>query len=257
MRHFLLLLIALILGHGCAAKRLTARNADVLLELQIEKRLPLYYAQKTLLKKDVDRFLNEQKLYTKEAVSIISSIALDINQVDVQYNQLSALYQKLALNFSKLMSKYMAQLDDKQQKEFEITVKRENQTLELSKSDKRLEMAHDRFETVFGTISDKQKEILQKDEKYFEERHKFKLNRRQKLQAKFSEIYRMDISLQSRSQYFYEAFSDYLHNYPEADKDKEIIKRIIPTLSKSQKDAFEDRTNDLKDIINYYLEVHY
>ena len=71
------------------------------------------------------------------------------------------------------------------------------------------------------------------------------------------EIYKMDISQQSRINYFYEAFAEYQNSYPEATKNIEIIKTIIPTLNKEQKGVFEDKTNDLKDILNYYLEAHY
>jgi hypothetical protein len=251
------LLIISLLGFGCAAKQMTARNADILLELQIEKKLPLYSSQKKQLKQDVDQFLNDQKPFAREAIPLITSIQLDVSKVDEQYGQLNALYLKLALNFSKLMSKYMALLDDKQQKDFEKKLKDENQTLKYSKANDRIEKVEDRFETLFGTISDKQIKVLKTYKPHFKERHALRLDRRQKLHARFSEIYKMDISPQSRSNYFYEAFAEYQSSYPETPKNIEIIKNIIPTLSKEQKEVFEDKTNDLKDILNYYLEAHY
>lgn len=251
------LLILSIIAMGCAAKKMTAQNADILLELQIEKRLPLYASQKKQLKLDVDSFLNEQKPFAKEIIPVITSIEMDVNKVEEQYGYLQALYMKLALNFSKLMSKYMARLDDKQQIDFEKKLQEENQSLKYSKSDDRLEKIHDRFETMFGTISDNQKNILKGFKKYFEERHALRLSRRQKLHERFKEIYKMDISEKSRSNYFYEAFAEYQNSYPETTKNIEIIKSIIPTLSKDQKEVFEVKTNDLKEILNYYLEAHY
>ena len=172
------LLILSLLIFGCAAKQMTARNADILLELQIEKKLPLYSAQKQKLKKDVDAFLNQQKPFAKEAIPVITSIELDVNKVNDQYGYLNSLYLKLALNFSKFMSKYMAQLDEKQQQDFEKTLKEENQSLRYSKADDRIEKIEDRFETLFGTITKVQKKILESYKTYFEERHALRLSRR-------------------------------------------------------------------------------
>jgi hypothetical protein len=252
-----LLLILSFIGYGCAAKKMAAKNADVMLEYQIEKRLPLYAAQKTQLSKDVNKFLNEQKSFAKEAIPVITSIQLDVNKVDTQYDYLDSLYRKLALNFSKLMSKYMAPLDETQQKEFGEKLEAENQSLTRSRPDDRIDKIYDRFETLFGTISDKQKKIFENEKSYIEERHKIRLSRREKLHDKFMAIYKMDLSNESRAKYFYEAFAEYQNNYPESPKNKELIKSIIPTLTAQQRQVFEDKTNDLKEILNYYLDTHY
>lgn len=251
------LLLLSCLTYSCTAKKMLAQNADILLENQIEKRLPLYSAQKMQLSKDVKKFLNDQKEFATEAIPVITSIELDVKQTDKQYDYLNSLYRKLALNFSKLMSQYMAPLDEKQQKDFEENLDGENRAISRSKAEDRMEKIHERFETMFGTISDRQKKILDDQREYFEERHKLRLSRREKLHDKFKAIYKMDLSPESRAKYFYEAFAEYQNAYPESAKNKEIIKLIIPTLSKEQKEVFEDKTNDLKDILNFYLEAHY
>jgi len=236
---------------------MVAQNADIFVQAQIQKRLPLYSEQKEKLDKDVNKFLNEQKAFAREAIPVITSLELDVSKVDQKYDYLNSLYQKLALNFAKLMSKYMAPLDDKQQKDFEKTLKIENQALSRSSAESRLEKVTDRFETLFGFISEKQQKILAAQKNYFAERHKVRVSRREKLHDRFMEIYKMDVSQETRSNYFYEAFAEYQKNYPENAKNKEIIKSIIPTLSAGQKEIFEDKVNDLKEIINYYLEAHF
>jgi hypothetical protein len=251
------LLILSFIGYGCAAKRMVAKHADVLLEHQIEKRLPLYEAQKKQLSKDVNQFLNDQKSFTKEAIPVITSIQLDVNKIDGQYDYLNSLYRKLALNFSKLMSKHMASLDEIQQKKFGEKLKSENESLARSKSEDRIEKISDRFETLFGNISNKQKKILESEKSYFEERHKVRISRREKLHEKFMTIYKMDLSNQSRAQYFYDAFAEYQNEYPESPKNKELIKSMIPTLTAQQRQVFEEKINDLKEILNYYLEAYY
>lgn len=251
------LIFSAIIGYGCAAKKMAAVNADVLIQHQIEKRIPLYAAQKEALATDIDRFLVAQKPFAKEVVPVITSIELDVKKVDEKYNQLNSLYKKLALNFSKLMSKYMAPLDEKQQKEFTKILKEENAKIARQKLEDQLENIEERFERLFGTISDKQKLIFSSEKEYLAERQSVRLSRREKLHDKFHDIFKMDLSQDARAEYFYQAFTDYINNYPEAAKNKEIIKAIIPTLSQDQKETFETKTNDLKEIIGYYLEADY
>lgn len=251
------LLLMAIIGYGCAAKKMAAQNADVLIQNQMEKKLPLYSAQKESLAKDIDKFLNAQKQFAKEVVPVLTSIELDARKVDDQYDHLTSLYKKLALNFSKLMSQYMAPLDEKQQKDFSKNLKEDNQRIARLKGEEQIEKIEERFERLFGTISDKQKKIFESEQKYFEERQALRLGRREKLHAKFEEIYKMDLSNDARAKSFVEAFTEYQNTYPESPKNKEIIKAIIPTLSKEQRETFEEKTNDIKEIIGYYLETDY
>ena len=250
-------LLITCLGYGCAAKKMTAQHADVLLEHQIEKRLPLYSAQKEQLSKDVNKFLNAQKSFVKEAIPIITSIELDPKKVDDQYKKINALYNKLVTNFSAIISKYMTPLDEKQQKDFQKILEAENQALKSSKSNDRMEKLNERFEIMFGSISSKQRKLLKEHGPYLEERHKVRMDRREQLQDRFKDIFKMDLSKDAKQNYFNKAFTDYQENYPETSKNIEIIKDIIPTLSIEQKEVFEDKINDLKDILNYYLESTY
>lgn len=251
------LLIISMIGYGCAAKKMAAENVDIILENQIEKRLPLYSAQKDLLSKDVNQFLNDQKGFAKEALPAISKIELDVKKVDEQYDYLNSLYKKLAQNFSKLMSKYMSKLDEFQQKGFKEKLEVENRLLTRTSPVDRMEKIEDQFETLFGTISDAQKKILEDHTKHFNERHKIRLSMREKLHNQFINVYAMDLSQDAKAKYFQEAFSEFQNTYPHSDKNKEIIKQLIPTLSKDQKEIFENKVNDLKDILNYYLEANF
>lgn len=236
---------------------MVAQNADLLVQNQIEKRLPLYSAQKTALSKDIDKFLNEQKAFAREAIPVITSIELDVRKVDDQYYHLNALYKKLALNFSELMSKYMAPLDAKQQKEFNQTLKSENDKMRIQTTEEQLKKIQERFEKLFGSISDRQKQILENQSNHFKDRHEVRLKRREKLHARFNEIFQMDLSNEARAKFFHNAFADYQNNYPESEKNKEIIKSIVPTLTIAQREHFEEKTNEIKEIIGYYIETNY
>jgi succinate dehydrogenase flavin-adding protein (antitoxin of CptAB toxin-antitoxin module) len=188
---------------------------------------------------------------------VVTDIELDTNKVDSQYEKLKGLYQRLSLSFSKLMSKYMAHLDDKQQKDFIRILKEENHKLSQQKSNEQMQRVYDRFKMIFGTMSENQKSLLKGEKKYLYQRHQLRLERRKKLHERFSEIYQMDMSTESLAAAFYEAFADYQKNYPDDVKNKEIIKAIIPTLSNAQKGHFEDHLKDLREILGYYLEADY
>lgn len=251
-----LFLIA-VLSYGCAGKKLVAKNADLLVELQIEKRLPLYSSQKDQLAKDVKEFLNKQKPLTKKSLPIISKIELDPEKVDEQYDTLNGLYQELALQFSRLMGKYMAMLDSKQQKEFKENLVGENRSLKRMDTDDQIEKAQERIESLFGTITEKQVKLIKDQKSYFEARHKIRLSRREALHEEFANIYKMDLSNESRAKSFYEAFAKYQREYPESPKNKELIKKILYTLNSDQKAVFTNKIKELKEIINYYLETSY
>lgn len=251
------ILMTAFLGYSCAAKKMAAQNADLMLEHQIEKRIPLYSAQKSALAKDVNTFLTEQKALTKEVLPVLKTIELEPSKIDQQYDKLDSTYRKLAFNFAKLMSKYMGPLDEKQQKEFHENLRLENSKMAKVSSEDRMEKLYDRLETLLGTISDKQKDILLDHKPYLDERQANRLKRREALHAKFKEIYQMDLSAESRNNYFVEAFGHYQNSYPENAKNKEIIKQFIPTLSSTQREEFNKRLKDLQEIIGYYLATDY
>jgi hypothetical protein len=251
------LFLVAALTSGCAGKKLVAKNADLLIELQIEKRLPLYSSQKDRLAKDVKEFLNNQKPLTKKSLPLISKIELNPEKVDEQYDTLNGLYQKLALQFSKLMGKYMAMLDSKQQKEFKENLEVENRALKRMDSDDQLEKTQDRIESLLGTITDKQIKLIKEQKSYFEARHKVRLSRRESLHEEFAKIYKMDLSDESRAVSFYDAFAKYQSSYPENPKNKELIKKLLFTLNADQKAVFTNKIKELKEILNYYLETSY
>ena len=254
---FFPILLSAFLCFGCAAKKIAAQNADVILVSQMEKRLPLYSEQKKVLSKDVDKFLNDQKSFTQEALPLISSFELDISKVDQQYDRLNALYRQLASNFSSLMSKHMAPLDEKQQKEFITTLTEENRKLSKIGGTEQMKKVYDRFETLFGSIGDGQKKILKAQKNYIIQRGELRLKRREKLHSQIKEVYNMDLSPEGRQKYFLGAFNDYQDSYPDSPKNKEIIKEIITSLSATQKEVFKEKVGELVEILNYYLDTDY
>ena len=65
---FSYLFVIALLSQGCLMKKMAVNHADFGLESQIEKRMPLYSAQKDQLSLDVDKFLNTTKPYPHPAL---------------------------------------------------------------------------------------------------------------------------------------------------------------------------------------------
>ncbi len=250
------LFIMAAMTYSCSAKKIAVSSADFILENQIEKRLPLYADQKESLSKDVDKFLNDQKVYTKELISVITDIELDVKKIDLQYDHLQELYKKIAFNFSDLMSKYMSVLDEKQQKDFNRILKEENHKL-AGKKNEVLDKTKENFERLLGNLKTNQEKILESYKNHLLQRYELRLKRRQALHDRFAEILNMELSKDGKTKYLSEAFKEYVNTYPDHPMNKEIIKKLIPTLSLAQKETFESKIKEVKEIINYYIEANY
>lgn len=248
----------LILCYSCAAKKIVVNNADTLLEHQITKRLPLYSKQKQVLSEDVSQFLKDQKPRAREVLPIIDKI--DVNKpddIDDHYKVLARNYDQIALDFSRLLSKHMAKLDSKQQKDFFDTLAQENRELKKKDPEERTEKIHERFENFFGSINEKQKQKITDLSEHFEERNKQRILRRIELHAKFQKIFQNDLSSGSRQDLFVKSYAEYQKKSVDHEKNVELIKAILPTVSKKQKDFFKARTREVKEILKYFLEASY
>lgn len=255
---FIGLLFLLILCYSCAAKKLVVNNADTLLEHQITKRLPLYSKQKQVLSKDVTQFLKDQKPRAREVLPVIDKINISSpDEIDDHYQVLAKNYDQIALDFARLLSKHMATLDSKQQKDFFDTLAQENRELKKKDPEERIEKTQDRFENFFGTINEKQKQKLTDLNDHFEERNKERIKRRIKLHADFQRIYKNDLSSESRQDLFVKSYAEYQKKSVDHKKNIELIKAILPTVSKKQKEFFKGRTREVKEILKYFLEATY
>lgn len=243
---------------GCAAKKLVVNNADTLLQHQITKRLPLYTDQKSELSDDISKFLNKHKPIAQEALPVIDAIELkEPEKVEEHYQELAQFYDKVSLNFSELLSKHMSELDPKQQKEFFETLDQENRDLKRKDSSDRMEKVQDRFETFFGSITEEQRQALTELKSYFEERNQERIKRREELHKKFKEIYAQDISQETRKDLFIEAFKEYQAKSVNHKKNIQMIKELLPSISKKQREFFKKRTEEVKEILKYFLDASY
>lgn len=257
MKMSLFLLVA-VLGYGCTGKKMAIENADYLISYQMNKRLPLYSEQKNQLAKDIDSFLNKMKPEAQNILPIIDEINLETNEKTTsQYAKLEEFFKKISKSFSELISKYMAKLDLKQQKDLFKTLDNENREILKLEKEKNIDLIESRMKLFLGSVNSEQKQIIRENSEYFQLRAKERLDRRIELHEKFRAIYNQDISESSRAGLFQEAFVHYQNKIYEKSRNLELLQKLLPTISKNQREHFRKEAQEIKDLLKYFISIEY
>jgi hypothetical protein len=258
MSRLLILLMTVALLGGCAAKKLIIRNADTLLANQVEKRLPLHSHQQRQLRSDLKRFLNEKKAVARDVMTLIDDINPDAPaKVEDQYQKLSDHYKQVALDFSRLLSRYIAQLDQRQQRQFFSTLETENRDLEKKKSSARRKQLEERLIKVFGKLTEEQRKLIDSEQEHFDRQFRVRLERRRELQSKIRGILQGAETEAARSDAIYQAFVDFHEESIAKSRNLQLLQKFLPTLDASQKSSLQGRLQEVKEMLSYYLETSY
>jgi hypothetical protein len=250
--------MTLLLLPGCAARKMAVSNADHLVTYQITRRVPLYSEQKDLLSRDVEKFLNSTKPMAQEILPLIDEVTLENPaQVEAQYQKFQAFYQDLAQKFSGVMAKHMAKLDEKQQKDFFKNLDDENRDLLKKEKEKKIDQIEERLEMILGTVNAQQKQIIRDYNDYYRARAKDRLDRRLRLHQSFRSIYQQDISPDSREELIQESFVKYQEETLVGNKHIEILKKFLPTISKKQKEYFQNQIKEVSSLLKYFISTDY
>ena len=253
-----ILVLVLFFLHSCGVRKLIVDNAAGLLSYQVTRHIPLYGKQKDDLGKDIEKFLNQSKPIANEILPVIDRIELNNHsEVETLYKKIEVFYNRLSNDFSALMAKYMALLDSKQQKDLFEGFDDENREILKIEKEKRLDDIEDRFKKLLGSITGPQKQLIRDHEDYFLNRAKDRLKRRIKLHEKLRWVYKQDISLESRTNEISDAFRSYQSNRINGSKNLDILKSLLPTLTKNQKEHFRKHVEDIKELLKYFLSIDY
>ena len=254
----LILVLVLFSLHSCGVRKLIVDNAAGLLSYQVTRHIPLYGKQKDDLGKDIEKFLNQSKPIANEILPVIDRIELNNHsEVEVLYKKIETFYDRLANDFSALMAKYMALLDSKQQKDLFEGFDDENRKISNIEKKKRLDDIEDRFKKLLGSMTGPQKQLIRDHEDFFLSRAKDRLKRRIQLHEKLRWIYKQDISLDSRTNEITDAFRSYQSSRTNGSKNLDILKSLLPTLTKNQKEHFRNHVEDIKELLKYFLSIDY
>ncbi len=257
MKLTLIFILSFVLN-GCGMQELAVDNADKLLSYQITRRLPLYSNQKDLLNKDVEGFLNQQKMVAQEILPVIDELDLTgPEKLEAPYRKLEGFYERVAKDFSGLIATHMARLDRKQQEEMFETLDDENRKMLKKEKEDRIDDIEENFNRLLGSITAPQKQIVRNYEDYFLARARQRLDRRVKLHQELRLLFKEDRSTDSRKAQIETAFAAYQKEVLKDNKNLEILKKIIPTITKKQKEHLRGHVANLKELLKYYLTVDY
>jgi hypothetical protein len=166
---------------------------------------------------------------------------------------MEATYKKVAIDFSSILSKYLAQLNNKQQNEYKNLFTKDQDKMRSLSEDERIEKAFDRFELFFGSLTESQNSFFKDNE--FRNKYLNYLKRRNDLQDQIKLIFKEEPK--DREKLFLQAFHNYIHQYPDSERNKEFIKKILGSLSSDQKKHFQNKKNDFKEILNDFIQTDY
>jgi hypothetical protein len=250
---FSYLFVIALLSQGCILKKLAVSNADIGIESQIEKRLPLYSAQKDKLSLDVDKFLNDSKPNLKAATPLIQSLELSADKIQPQFESLKNFYIVISTDYLNLLTKYMAQLDVKQQKVF--WEKFDETTSEYTERsfEERMERLEDRFEMFFGEVTPEQLKLLEIHAKYMVSTQAKSLKARSELKTKIQGLFLQELTPEVKSRAMTEIYLEYQNNILDNKETISLLKAIMPTLKDEQRKTFKNTTKDFEELITYFL----
>lgn len=257
MRVLLLIIMTLILGYGCTAKKLAIDNADTLISYQVRKHLPLDSTQKKVFHQDLVDFLNDSKPLAKEITSVVKQIDLkEAKDIDKHYALLEKEYLKMANDFTKILAKPMSHFDPGQQGEFFQILEKENRDITSKKKDRHKRVA-DRLKHFLGSVTPDQLTLINNYREYSQERAEQRVKRREKLQTQFKNIFALQVSVAEKEKMIQKAFEDYQKESLMGNKNLEMIHALIPTLTSEQHKYFSEKKEELIQLLEYFIKKTY
>lgn len=247
-----LVLMILIVTHGCTFKKLAIQNAHQLIYFYSLKKLPLNKQQKHEYKEDLAKFINRHRSFIKEELSIVlnSINPEDLQKIENQYHKIESIYLNLAGNFSEILAGLIADFNDKQQTEFFKTLNEDNSKIRKKIEERDPSTLKKTFKMFIGNLNEKQISILRTYSLPLKEQSFKRLERRKNLHEKLKFILDQKNGGERRTA-IHEAFIQYQNEVIKESNYLEIIKSIIPTLDKEQIKHFKNYIAETKELIEY------
>lgn len=253
MKPYFSLLILLLIS-SCAAKKLAVRQADNLIQYQIEKKIPLYTAQKEKLGRDIDKILLELKPEIKKLIPLLKEMPIESpEKVEGHYVIVDQIYQRIETDFTALLATHISSLDKKQQRDFLKTMENDTKEIEDRSETRKKETFERNLKMLLGSVTEKQKDILKSYDAYFQKRATSRINGRKNLETNIAKIFEAEMNREAILQ----AFKEY---QAERKKDLQIttiLKDFIPTLTAEQKVHLKEKFEEAETLIMEFLKTSY
>ncbi len=156
------------------------------------------------------------------------------------------------------LAKHIASLDASQQKKFFEKLADENESMLQKKNSAKVEQMEDKVEKLIGSLNKQQEKFFDDHQSYIGQKSKARLDRREKLHGQLKTILKQEPDVAIKQSKIEEVFATYQSESIEASySNLPLIKEFLPSMSAQQKEYFRARVQDLKEMINYYIEAEY
>lgn len=247
------LFVIMFLAQGCLLKRIVVSNADHAIELQIEKRLPLYSLQKDELSKDIDLLLNQSKPKIKEIVPVLRDLKMESVLIEDQYTRLKNIYIPLSQDFVQIYSKYVSKLDPKQQKKFFKQYDETTSEIKEKTKKEKLKTLRNRFEMFFNSISAEQETLLRNLNQDMMNLSKSRIEGRLYIKEELIKIFANLESLDGKLESIKTLYNNYHLQSIHDQKNIQLLKLVAVSLSKEQQAFFQKKTKEIEDLVEFFL----
>lgn len=258
MKNLILTLILLVFV-SCSMKETLVSNMDTLIYHKTQSKLDLDSKQKTAIKEDIKKFLNAQKSKTNEAHKLVNDIDLSkIEEIGPTYRGLIELYREVAIAYSAVVSKYIAQFDESQQKAFFKELDKDNKELEENIKEGDLNDYYKRFKFFFGSINESQKKVITAQSDFFRELSRTRLEGKKKLRAEIFSHFAQQVPTHEKQKRIYESFKTYNTNsFTQQEKMIEIIQKLVVEADSKQITFFNEKKGEALEIISLFAKSKY
>lgn len=256
------LLALCIFLYSCSFKSVVIPNLAYILTQSIESKLDLYYSEEKLLQADLEKILNAQVSNAKNIRNFIESLnAKNINPKDLSI-EISKYYGLVAPKVNKALSVRIAKFTKERQAVFLKIAKKDNQKLVEKINKNQTTDIISQYEKVFGSLSEKQLELINQNKHIYKRVNEQRLKRRLKSQSELEDIFKIN-NENSRQIKIEQLFNSQF----DTQKDKlrfvpifEVIKEVSSSLSTEQIQYFFQKKIEIKEwlleFIKFYSSRH-
>lgn len=254
-----LLLILVFALSSCGFQNFFIRNIDYFISSKITGKLHLYSKQEDQLDKDITVFLNQQKEQAKNLVTIVNDTDI-ANPITRNLIEIRKYYYLIAKDLSKIISKNMEQLDEKQISEFLNNIRKENQDLENEIAEFDLKKSYKFLNNFIGSLTDEQRKLAEEYRDYLKMRQVERHKKRIAAYAKIAEIYQSKQNIQLQFNQLFDSLNDPEKAKAPSSNDQkiyELVDKIRLSLNEKQKKHFNDKKKEVLEMLKYFISYQY
>ncbi len=249
----------LLLALGCTFQNLAVKQLDTLVSYQTGQRLALYTQQKKALDLDVKSFLLEEKGHVPRARALLQELPPPRTEALTQlWQRAMDLYLAVARDYTRLLCRYLVQLDASQREIFFRKLAEENAELKKKKESSLPE----RLEFFLGPLSKDQRKILENDSGASRKRHRERLRRRVGLQAELKiQLERTFPTQEERTQELSKTLPALFEASQQAQVEdtsvRDLLGALLPTLTPAQLQHLREKRQEALGLLELFLETSY